>query len=495
MGRSERVAAAVRRRLRIDVRALAALRIALGGLLVADLLLRARSLTAFYTDRGVLPREAFLGFADPRHLSVHFVSGEAWVQAALFGLGAALAVALLVGYRTSLATAGSWLLLVSLQNRMPMVLNSGDVLLRVLLFWAIFLPLGARWSVDDTHDRSRRDAVLSVAGVGLLLQAVLVYLVNAVFKLQGDLWLAGDALAYVFGLGQFTVLLGDILASHAGALWPLDYLWLAMLAGSWLLVALAGRARTGLVVAFAGAHLGMAATLQLGLFPFISIASLLPFLPPWFWDHLEERMRGDAFGSMARDSRDRCARWLPKISVDDVPNAVARARAVAITVIPLVIVVLVVLWNIQYLGLERVAGHDVAPEVAENALHLTRTDQYWNMFAPEPLAVDGWLVAPGLLANGTRVDAFHGSRVDWDRPPDVSATYPSARWRKYVTRLWRYESAHRDLFAAYLCDRWNRQHDVRLENVTAVYVEEPVRLDGDPGRTNRVVLAAQDCGF
>ncbi|TKX52003.1 HTTM domain-containing protein, partial [Halorubrum sp. SS7] len=54
-----RLSAAVAARVSVDPRALAAFRIGLGALLIADLLLRSRSLTAFYTDYGVLPRRAF----------------------------------------------------------------------------------------------------------------------------------------------------------------------------------------------------------------------------------------------------------------------------------------------------------------------------------------------------------------------------------------------------------------------------------------------------
>jgi small subunit ribosomal protein S8 len=49
-------------------------------------------------------------------------------------------------------------------DEIPEVLNGGDVLLRLLLFWAIFLPLGARWAVDSYHDtREPRGHVRSVA--------------------------------------------------------------------------------------------------------------------------------------------------------------------------------------------------------------------------------------------------------------------------------------------------------------------------------------------
>ena len=55
-GVCKRMRAAVGRRLSVDRRSLVALRVSVGLLLLADLLLRSRSLVFFYTDAGVLPR-------------------------------------------------------------------------------------------------------------------------------------------------------------------------------------------------------------------------------------------------------------------------------------------------------------------------------------------------------------------------------------------------------------------------------------------------------
>ncbi len=127
------------RRFEIDLRALAAFRIAIGTLVIVDLLLRSRHLTAFYTDDGVLPLEALFSDYSSVH-SLHAVSGEAWVQALLFCVAGLFALAMIVGYRTRLATIVSWLLLLSLHARNPMILNGGDALFRMLLLWGIFLP-------------------------------------------------------------------------------------------------------------------------------------------------------------------------------------------------------------------------------------------------------------------------------------------------------------------------------------------------------------------
>src|SRR5680860_1821634 len=99
-------------------------------------------------------------------------------QAAMLLLTAAAALCMLVGYRTRLMTVIVWILIVSIQVRNPFVLSGADSLLRVLLFWAMFLPLGAAWSVD----RYRKPAAftnarqfLSIATIGLFLQIALMY--------------------------------------------------------------------------------------------------------------------------------------------------------------------------------------------------------------------------------------------------------------------------------------------------------------------------------
>lgn len=196
---SERVRSALARRFGIDTRALAAYRIALGLLLILDLALRSRDLRAHYTDFGVLPRAALS--EKLQYLSIHTISGDAWVQALLFVIAGLVAAAFVVGYRTKLATLVSFVLLVSLHARNPLVLNGGDLLFRRLLFWSLFLPLGERWSVDALRaEETPRTRVSNAASAVLLLQVLAVYATNAVVKLRGDLWVNGEAIQYVFSL-------------------------------------------------------------------------------------------------------------------------------------------------------------------------------------------------------------------------------------------------------------------------------------------------------
>jgi len=107
-------------------------------------------------------------------LSVHLAAGSVELVGALFAVQALVAVALLVGYRTRIASVLVWLLWASLHARMPLVLNGGDTLLRLVLFWAMFAPMGARFSVDALRTGGREGRILSVGTVGLLCQVVVM---------------------------------------------------------------------------------------------------------------------------------------------------------------------------------------------------------------------------------------------------------------------------------------------------------------------------------
>lgn len=102
-------------------------------------------------------------------------------------------------------------------------------------------------------------------------------------------------------------------------------------------------------------------------------------------------------------------------------------------------------------------------------------DQYWGMFAPHPIADDGWYVVPGRLRSGRAVDAYRRGPLSWEKPARVSAMYPSERWRKYMMILTS-RGARRNLpfFSDYLCRRWNRADRASdpLVNLRVVFMGE-----------------------
>ena len=124
-------------------------------LLLCDLAGRARFLRVHYTDEGVLPLDVLTPSASSWTFSLYWLDGSFAFTATMFGIAAIFALMLLVGWRTRLATVASWALLLSLHYRNIPLCSAGDLIFRLLLFWAMFLPLGACASVD-----SRRRAVI-----------------------------------------------------------------------------------------------------------------------------------------------------------------------------------------------------------------------------------------------------------------------------------------------------------------------------------------------
>ena len=451
------------------------LRVGLGLLVLADIALRTRDFFVFYTDLGALPRSLLLDvFPTIGRISVYALSGAVPWTAGLFLLTALAAIALVAGYRSRLVALALFVLMLSLHTRNLLVLYAGDSLLRRLLLWGALLPLGARWGLDATGGgadggSARPDRVVSVATVGLLVQAVVVYVVNAVLKLRGEAWRSGEALRYVFGVDALTTGAGDALAGHPGLLTFGAHVWLALLVASPLLLLATGRVRTALVAAFAGGHLLMLVTLRIDLFPLISIASLIPFLPPRVWDGVERRV-----GPVAARTRTVVGR-LPRPQ-SRLPSRVTRptARTVAASLLAFVLV-----WNAAGLGLVSVSA-PVDP-----------TERRWDMFAPVPQSTDERFVPVGTTTAGERVDALRGGAPEF-HPPDTGTTYPNHRWYAYLTDL-RGTPSLQSGFADYLCDRWERRHETRLTRIDLVVVEQSVRIDA-PDPIRRQSLGRYDCG-
>ncbi|QCS43522.1 HTTM domain-containing protein [Natrinema versiforme] len=476
---------AVHRRFEIDLRALAAFRIAVGLLIITDLVLRARNLRAFYTDAGVLPLEAL--FSDYSSVySLHAVSGEAWVQALLFCVAGAFALALLAGYRTRLATIASWVLLVSLHARNPMILNGGDILLRMLLLWGIFLPLGERWSIDARRIDRDRQTVSSVGTMAVLMQVLLMYVTNAIHKSRSDTWMAGNAVGEIFRADQFTVLLGNVIAEQALLMRAFTHLWMVLILLSPLLIVLTGYRRAAFASLFVGMHLGMFVTIQVGIFPLVAVAGLVLFYPPVVWDATTAIATRVGLTPRFRDGMTRLQGAAPQFSLplfpsvrDGIPpltSITSRGRILFSTVVPWLFLVLVVLANAQ------AVDYTEMPDPAEQVIDTAHADQQWRMFAPDPISNARWLVVPGELEGGTETDVLHESAVSWDRPPSVDETYETSRWRKYIATM-RYadNENHRSYFANHLCGRWNETHETGVEQVTiygltdraAPYDDEP----------------------
>lgn len=457
----------------VDLRALAALRIGLAALTLVDLALRSGTLSVFYTDAGVLPRNLARALAPPGTLSVYLLAGGGVAAvSALFAIHALAAAAMLLGLHTRLATILTWLLTVSLHSRNTLILQGGDDLLRALLFWSVLLPLGARWSLDARRSREPVPGrVLSLATAGLLVQVAAMYAVTSLHKSGAD-WRDGSAVWVALAHDHFGKPWAQAwLLPHPELLRVLCWAVLAVerLAPFLLLAPVLTRpARLLALSALVLLQVGFGAMLYVEHFPWVSTVALLPFVPTTSWDALERRVRGRLPEVQAGASALAGARWAKRAS-----EALAGAA-----------LLYVLAW-----GAAGVVDRPDAPLGGASAAGVALgLDATWTMFSPEPARDSGWFVMPGKLADGDTVDLFPALAsfeverpVTYEKPPHVFEAFPSSRWLDYLMILT--EKSRADLWSglsAWMCRGWNAVHaaDRRLERLQIAFMLEEVRAPG-----------------
>lgn len=82
--------------------------------------------------------------------------GTSFFEQCVFLVHIFIGLCMAVGYHTSLMTCLTWFMTVSLHARNILVLHGGDILMRMLLFFAMFLPLGEVYSIDAAFFNKKR---------------------------------------------------------------------------------------------------------------------------------------------------------------------------------------------------------------------------------------------------------------------------------------------------------------------------------------------------
>lgn len=478
----------IKRRVHIDKRAAATFRMMLGFLIVSDTVLRSRNLVYFYTQSGVLPMDMFQEVAEG--LSLLFVLPDSTIVVILFFvLRLLIGVQLLVGYRTRIAIVLSFLLTVSLDMRNPFVLSYSDNLFRLLLFWAIFIPLGRKWSVDAVTynaDRELPEPFVCVAGFFVLLQVVFVYFVNGIQKLQLTGWLTGEKVVDLANSSELTYLLGvylhhlpDQVLQTAGSTW--GYLLLV----SPLLLLLSGKPRTALALVFVTGHLFILFTFRVGAFSLVSISALILFIDKGTWEYIETKL-------------------LPKLQFDMLRrrierNIPERERTLSGTSHNILVVLATVLLIIS--GASMVSANvdtvsenqdDIniynGPSVLKTVQDIKKTvgvhQPEWRIMTDTP-EVDRYFVFAGLSSTGTVKDVYNDRRISFERPyQDLAHQYKTYRKRFYMYNMIRVVDGPDTPgmlgmgISEHLCGNWKGNDGGRLERIS-IYLVFQERENGE----------------
>jgi hypothetical protein len=422
----------------IDRRSLAALRVALGFVLLFDLGLRSRLLSVLYTNAGVNPMERSL-------LVVHTWGESATYEAGVFVVAAIAASLLFLGLFTRPATVACFILTNSLGHRNGSLCDGGDSLLGLMLLWSCFLPLGDVASLDAWRQRGRPrpvagSRVLSVAGAALLVQPAIMYVSTALQK-RGPEWRDGSAVWYAFQQDTWALPLATVLREYptlcmvltrsAHAIELIAPLLLFVPLGPFAPVAQRRLRYAGMASLFL-LQLGLAFTIQLGLFPVHSTLSLLPFIPAGFWERVAPKL--PAFLGLDTTERDE-----PRSRDSSSPKE--RRRWNDMLVSPLW--AFVILFSIAHLAGRRIRIPS-GPLAFGDALGLI---EGWTMYAPSPRRVEASMTLAVVSGSGTRLSE---EQLDPRWQETMAGLRSDYRAKYYLSGLYPDEPRHPD-FVAWVC--------------------------------------------
>jgi hypothetical protein len=597
----------------LDLRSLAVFRIGLALVVIADLFIRFADARALYSDEGVLPRTALIEqISNPWYWSINLISGQPLIQQLLFIFAIFIALLMLIGYRTKLAIIATWAMIISIHNRNPALVFAGDDTLRAILFWSMFLPLGACYSMDSALNTSSKPLpkrFLSFATVALMVQLSFIYMLSAWFKHQSPIWSQeGNAVYYALNFDQYATEFGQFLLGlpmlHKlmtfGALW---FEWLGA-----LLLFIPWRTsffRCVAIVSFILLHFSFGLSFRIGIFPALCIAVWLAFIPTSIWEWLGKRtysaerkglkiyydaecgfckkvvhlirtfliLPGTPL-TIAQDDESIYAdmqaynswvvvdwqenrrfkwegiayvvslspilfflapvlRFPPLMAIGTkIYEAIATNRKAAgqftapfkytsfevrssllLNAVSLILLCLVTLWNFRSFAnhpafqsrstpvdktLRRVSNSQTLQKL-DWLSRLTRLDQSWSIFAPNPPRDDGWHVIVGTLKDGSEIDLLNnGEPISWEKPTiqQRNRLYRNMQWRSYFINLNRAIGQKLyPYYSEYLCRNWNQKHPEakQIEKIDIYFMDERTVPPGETQNVEKKIVWKQSC--
>lgn len=453
-----------------DLRSLSLMRIAVALTLLVDLVVRAGNFKAHYSNQGVLPLEALFRFAWNEHFfSFYTLSGSALLQGIVVLLNLICIFFLLIGYRTKLFSILCWLFLLSIHNRNPLIQQGGDDLLRLILFWGIFLPWGHCYSFDsEKKEENSGFSCVSYAGFAYMLQVGYVYFFSAILKSSVEWTSEYSALYYALSLDQMILPLGRLIYPYENVLMVITMIvyYIELLIPLLLLIPLFTRQlRNTFILVICLLHIGISLCLNVGLFPLIGIVSLIGLLDGSFSQRIADSFR--SFYPWIKETKI----YLQKIFNYRFSTAqqIKDTESIYQKAILLFCALYVLNWNLFTVNLS-----NLIPVVGKEIAYVTRLDQNWGMFSPSVFKDDGWFIFSATTESGKKVDILkEGRELSFVKYASVIGPFREDRWRKYSENILLIKNSHfRPYYCSYLLNGWNTQNPLKIKSLQIIYMKE-----------------------
>lgn len=437
------------------------LRIGLGFILIGDTLVRLTDVEAFYSNQGWLPLSTLHhSFFDQYSWSLNAINGSVLWQVLLMILALVSAVCMILGFNTRCATLISWVLLVSIQNRNILVLQGGDDVLRIVLFWAMLMPLSRVWSVDALYAKNKVKEFNydGIENLGYILLIFSMYFFSALLKYSPEWYSEGTALYYAFSLDQLSYPMSKLLYPHAQLLKILTFIVLGIELLVPILLLIPYKIQTLRVlflICIWSLHLGIALTLQVGYFFLISIVITFALLPGQWLDDMQCKFK----------------KILPLFTLSLKPKHIIELPKHWRIGLAAFGIMISLAWNIGNLI-------PYSPRVW-SVLHPfgipIGLNQNWGMFAPTVFKNDGWYIYRGYQDSTKVIDLLRpADTLSYEKPRYPVYQYKNAKWRKLGENL--LNPAHKEVllpFCLYQLFRHNDRHpEQKIKRLEVIYMQE-----------------------
>eukprot|EP01132_Coremiostelium_polycephalum_P004161 gene4161-5209_t len=240
----------------VDKRACAIFRFMVGLIGLMDLIERWPDIKAHYSDEGIVPRSVVCD---------HFWN-QSWFSFHLFGgIG-----------------------------------HGGDVYMRVISYFGMFLPIGAVFSIDSAFKKpvlrreNKKFVVMNFASFAIINQIIYLYIFSYIHK-TGEEWRTDyTATYYALQLDYFRTSLANMLLTYHNVLKVMTFSVLYYEGFGFLTLFFpvwTAQIRTIGAMGFTAMHIGFGLFMQLGIFSPICASGTLLLYPTWFWDTLFNQIR------------------------------------------------------------------------------------------------------------------------------------------------------------------------------------------------------------
>ncbi len=194
----------------IPASSLGIFRILFSLVMLANAVLLFPDLKTWFSESGVLPNSLAKDLLSGIRINVfNLFPPTDFTLYSVFSIYLLSILCLLFGIFTRTATVLAWILTVSFHHRNTLILNSGDTVMRCLLFYMIFAPLGKTFSVERLirvlRGKEEEGNTLFIPWSQRLMQiqVAVMYLATVAWKLRGEMWVQGTAVFYTSRLKEF----------------------------------------------------------------------------------------------------------------------------------------------------------------------------------------------------------------------------------------------------------------------------------------------------